>query len=121
MKSFLIALAVFFGFFREIWDLFKQPKYRALIIWVIVLLAIGTIFYNQVEGWGVLDSLYFSVITLSTVGYGDLTPTTSAGKVFSIVYILFGLSLLASFVSMLAKERQIIHEQRVGNPDNEGE
>jgi hypothetical protein len=118
---FLIALSVFFGFFRELWDLFKQPKYRALLIWVIVLLAIGTIFYNQVEGWEVLDSLYFSVVTLSTVGYGDFAPETSAGKVFAMVYMFFGLSIVAAFVSMLAKERQAIHAQRVGNSDYKGE
>ena len=121
MASFLIALAVFFGFFRELWDLFKQPKYRAFLVWMVILFAIGTIFYNQIEGWGVLDSLYFSVVTLSTVGYGDLTPTTAAGKVFAIVYMLFGLSLLTSFVSMLARERQIINAQWVGNSDKEGE
>jgi hypothetical protein len=121
MTSILIALSVFFGFFREIWDLLKQPKYRALLIWVIVLLAIGTIFYNQIEGWEVVDSLYFSVIILSTVGYGDFTPATTAGKVFAMVYMLFGLSIVAAFASMLAKQRQVIHTQRVGNSDNESE
>jgi hypothetical protein len=121
MTSILIALSVFFGFFREIWDLLKQPKYRALLIWVIVLLAIGTIFYNQIEGWEVVDSLYFSVITLSTVGYGDFTPATTAGKMFTIVNLLVGLALLTAFVSMLAKERQVRHPQRVGNSGTEGE
>jgi voltage-gated potassium channel Kch len=112
---------MFIGFFRELWDLFKQPKYRSLLIWVLLLLAIGTIFYTQVEGWTVLDSLYFSVVTLTTVGYGDFSPDTAAGKVFAIVYMLFGLSILAAFVSMLAKQRQVIHEQRVGNSDSESE
>lgn len=117
----LIAIAVFFGFFRELWDLFKQPKYRAFLVWAVILFAIGTIFYNQIEGWGVLDSLYFSVVTLSTVGYGDFAPTTSAGKVFAMVYMLFGLSMLTAFVSMLAKERQIIHAKRAGKSVNEDE
>jgi len=43
------------------------------------------------------------------------------GKVFAIVYMLYGLSILATFVSMLAKQRQVIHTQRVGNSDNESE
>ena len=121
MTAILIALSIFFGFFRELRDLFKQPEYRAILVWVIILLVIGTIFYNQVEGWEVLDSLYFSVVTLSTVGYGDLAPDTAAGKVFTIVYMLVGLGLLTAFVSMLAKQRLARHSQRVGNSDNEGE
>ena len=121
MTSLLIALSVFFGFFRELWDLFKQRQYRALLAWVVILLAIGTIFYNQIEGWEIIDSLYFSVVTLVTVGYGDFAPETTAGKVFAMVYMLFGLSILAAFVSMLAKQRQVIHSQRHVNADNDSE
>ena len=121
MTVFLITLSVFFGLFREIWDLFKQPKYRSLLIWAIIFLVVGTIFYNQIEGWQILDSLYFSVVTLTTVGYGDFTPETSAGKVFTIFYMLLGLSIFAAFVSMLAKQRQARRTQRAGNSDDEGE
>jgi hypothetical protein len=115
MTAILIALSVFFGFFRELRDLFRQPEYRAILVWVILLLLIGTIFYNQVEGWELLDSLYFSVVTLSTVGYGDFSPDTAAGKVFAIVYMLVGLGLLTAFVSMLAKQRLSRHPQRHGS------
>jgi voltage-gated potassium channel Kch len=116
MTALLIALSVFFGFIRELRDLFKQSEYRALLIWVILLLAIGTIFYSQVEGWEVLDSLYFSVVTLLTVGYGDFAPETADGKLFAMVYMFVGLSLLTAFVSMLAKQRHVRHSQRHGDP-----
>jgi len=115
MTAILIALSIFFGFFRELRDLFKQPEYRSILVWVILLLGIGTIFFSRVEGWEVLDSLYFSVVTLSTVGYGDFSPDTAAGKVFAIVYMLVGLGLLTAFVSMLSKQRLAHHAQRHGN------
>ena len=70
---------------------------------VLVQLAGGTVFYATVEGWRWLDALYFCVTTLATVGLGDLTPVTDAGKAFTIVYVLTGVGLLAAFVSMLAK------------------
>jgi hypothetical protein len=54
------------------------------------LLVIGTVFYSVVEGWSPLDSLYFSMITLTTVGYGDLTPSTPASRSFTVLYILVG-------------------------------
>jgi voltage-gated potassium channel Kch len=83
------------------------------------VLAAGTIFYSLTEGWSILDSLYFCVVTLATVGYGDLAPTTTAGRVFAIFYILFGLSMLASFVNLMAKDRQLIFARRHGDDSEE--
>jgi voltage-gated potassium channel len=80
----------------------KIPS-RGLCGLVGVTLASGTLFYWNVEGWGNLDSLYFSVITLTTVGYGDLAPTTAAGKVFTMLYIFVGLGLILGFVNQVAE------------------
>ncbi len=63
----------------------------------------GTLFYRQTEGWSLLDSFYFSVVTLTTVGYGDLSPTTAAGKVFTILYIFVGLGIVLGFVNAVAE------------------
>ena len=68
---------------RRSWE---NPEFRGLAAITALALVSGTLFYWQVEGWSVLDSIYFSVITLTTVGYGDLAPTTAAGKVFTIFY-----------------------------------
>jgi voltage-gated potassium channel len=57
-----------------------------------------------VEKWSVVDALYFSVTTLTTVGLGDLAPTTTLGKLFTIVYIFVGIGLIAGFITTLAKE-----------------
>ena len=63
------------------------------------LLVSGTTFYSTVEGWGVLDSLYFSVSTLATVGFGDLHPTTPLSKVFTMVYIVLGVGVFLAFIT----------------------
>lgn len=93
LRSFLTALR------RGLAD----PRFRALAFLVVVLLITGTIFYWRWEDWTVLDSLYFSVITLTTVGYGDLAPTRAPSKVFTIIYVLIGLGILVSFLSMVAQ------------------
>ena len=98
---------------RELGRLLKKPQYRAVFVWLIMILLVGTIFYHLVEGWSWLDSLYFSVITLSTVGYGDFSPTTTASKLFTIAYIFLGISIFVSFASMLVKERQEMRQERV--------
>ena len=99
------ALAVLFGLLRDIGQLFTDEKGRALLGWVAILLVTGTIFYSLVEGWSPGDSSYFSVVTLTTVGYGDFTPDTTAGKLFTVVYIFFGLSIIAVFAKSLAEVR----------------
>ena len=80
----------------------SDPQFRALAFLVVVLLASGTFFYWRFEDWTLIDSLYFSVITLTTVGYGDLAPSTTPSKVFTIVYVLIGLGILVSFLSAVA-------------------
>lgn len=79
-----------------------DPQFRALTFLVAVLLGSGTLFCWRIEGWAVVDSAYFSVITLTTVGYGDFSPQTTAGKIFTIVYVLVGLGVLVSFLSAVA-------------------
>lgn len=63
-----------------------------------------TIFYSLQEGWSLVDALYFSVTTLTTVGLGDLAPTTTIGKLFTIIYIFSGLGLIAGFINTIATE-----------------
>lgn len=99
MISFFTMMRGFVGALRRGWS---DPQFRTLSAMVVVLLASGTLFYWRFEGWSVVDSLYFSVITLTTVGYGDLAPTTPSSKVFTIVYILLGLGVLVSFLSAVA-------------------
>ncbi len=79
-----------------------QPEFRPIFASVVVVLTVGTLVFRRLEGWSVLDSLYFSVVTLATIGYGDLTPTTSLAKLFSILYILVGVGILGVFISAVS-------------------
>lgn len=65
-----------------------------LVMMVACLMIIGTLFYSLFEGWSYVDSLYFTVMTLTTVGYGDLFPTTTMSKLFTIFYVMFGVYMI---------------------------
>ena len=82
----------------------RNPQFRSLLVLVFFTLLSGTIFYTLEEGWSIVDAFYFSVTTLTTVGLGDLAPTTTLGKLFTVIYIFAGLSLVLGFIDTVAKE-----------------
>ena len=96
---------VFRQFLRAIRYAVRAPEAQALMATTAVVLVGGTLFYMFAEGWSVIDALYFSVITLATIGYGDLTPTTDLAKLFTVFYVLIGIGLLASTVATIGPSR----------------
>lgn len=60
------------------------------ILLSIALIFVGTIGYMLIEGWNALDSLFMTVTTLATVGYGEVHALTAWGRIYSIVLIVLG-------------------------------
>ena len=90
-------------FFDNLLSFLKDREYQRLLRVTVVILIIGTIVYHYVEGWSWLDSFYFSIITLTTIGYGDFSPQTTLGKLFTILYILIGIGIILGFIDTVYK------------------
>jgi voltage-gated potassium channel len=90
------------GMIRAIWALRREPQFASLGLLTVIAIAGGTAFYSLVEGLRVVDALYFSVVTLTTVGYGDFAPETDLGQLFTAVYVLLGIGILLTFVTTIA-------------------
>ena len=56
--------------------------------------ATGTIVFHVLEGWSIVDSLYVTAQTVTTVGFGDLAPQTVAGRVFATVFMMLGVGVV---------------------------
>jgi hypothetical protein len=82
-----------------------EHRYKILAGLAIGLLAVGTVAYRLLEDWSWVDSAYFSVVAVTTVGFGDLTPSTDASKLFTIVYILSGVTIVTAFLRLRMSRR----------------
>ena len=67
------------------------------------ILTIGSVGYRYIENWTWLESLYMTVITVSTVGYGELYPLSEAGRLFTIMLIFVGVGIVAMSISIIFK------------------
>lgn len=116
MLSFVLT---FFIFIRSLFNMFKEPEFRSIFTLVIFTLTLGTVTYHSIEGWTWLDSLYFSVITLTTIGFGDLAPATDIGKIFTIIYVFIGLGILLGFVNASGEHfrKQQVERMSQRNPN----
>lgn len=84
--------------------LLRDQAFRVGAVFLAVMIMSGTIVYMVVEDWSPLDSLYFSVVAASTVGFGDFAPTTDIGKIHTIVYVLVTTGLLLLVLGRVVTE-----------------
>ena len=95
-------------------DLIMENIRKRLIIFLIIFCAImilGPLGFMAIEGRSLLDSFYFVIVTMATVGYGDVHPVTAAGKIFSVALIVMGvgtfLGVISNFTEIMLTRREI--------------
>lgn len=77
-----------------------QHPVLVMISLLLIMVTFGTTGYMAIEGWGVLDSVYMTAITLSTIGYGEVNTLSTGGRVFTIALILVGVATASYAVTV---------------------
>lgn len=95
----------------------QEISYKKFGIFSSVFITFGAVFYHLVEKFSWLDSFYFTFITLATIGYGDLVPKTPAGKIFTMFYALFGITIFIIFAKLVLSTVVVRAKKRKGSED----
>ena len=85
--------------------LWRKEEIRGLLVITLGVIFLGTWFYHRFEPtittWG--DAYYFTVITLTTIGYGDFSPTIPLTKFFTTFYVFVGLGIIAGLIGLVGE------------------
>jgi potassium channel subfamily K len=75
---------------------------KLCLFYTVIYMGISVIAFSFVfERWTIIDSLYFAVSTFTTCGYGNLSPTTAAGQIFTIFFAMYGVIILGVFIGIV--------------------
>ena len=87
----------------------SRARIRVVLFAVLGALAIGTLAFHALEGWSILDSLYVTAQTVTTVGFGDLTPRTLLGRVFATVFMMISVGIV--LYALTSGVQSIVHSE----------
>jgi len=79
-----------------------KKRIRMVTLALALILLIGTVFYHFYEGFTWVDAFYFTAVTLTTVGYGDIHPTHDLSKIFTVFLAFSGIGLVFYYFSVSA-------------------
>lgn len=87
----------------------SRARIRIVLLAVLAAIAVGTVAFHLLEGWSILDSLYVTVQTVTTVGFGDVTPRTTLGRVFATAFMMVGVGVV--LYALTSTVQSIVHSE----------
>jgi hypothetical protein len=96
-------LVLYRRLFRAMWRASRADQVKPLFALVLLIALLGAAVFRTLEGWSFLDGFYFAIVTMATVGYGDLAPRTAPGKLAAVVFMFSGIGLFVLAISTFAQ------------------
>ena len=104
----LLGLAALVFSYRTLGGSNEWVRTHGIIL--VTYYAVGGLAYDELEGWPLLDTMYFLTVTITTVGYGDIAPETDAGKLFTVAYAVIGVIFVFAALSPLVDALMFVKE-----------
>ena len=86
-----------------------RARIRIVLMAVLGAIALGTVVFHLLEGWSIIDSLYVTAQTVTTVGFGDITPRTAPGRAFATVFMIVGVGVV--LYALTSTVQSIVHSE----------
>ena len=110
-------MSLLIAIFQRIRELRLRLNFGVVLWSIASMVVIGTVAYSVIEGWFWLDALYATIITITTIGYGDFAPQTTLGRVFAIFFSLGAIGIsgyaLSTFAAYIIDNQASRIEQRL--------
>lgn len=87
----------------------SRVRIRVILVAVFGVIVLGTVVFHLLEGWSILDSLYVTAQTVTTVGFGDLTPRTPAGRAFAAIFMMLSVGVV--LYALTTTVQTIVHSE----------
>lgn len=88
-----------FSLDKEIYSQFRF--FRLPLILIQIVMMVGTIGYMYIDNFNILDAIYQTGITITTVGFGEIAPISQAGRIFTVTLIIFGFLIFTMSITAL--------------------
>ena len=86
-----------------------RVRIRVVFLAVFGAILLGTIMFHVLEGWSILDSLYVTAQTVTTVGFGDLAPRTPFGRAFAVLFMMVSVGIV--LYALTSTVQAIVHSE----------
>ncbi|MCX8197022.1 MAG: potassium channel family protein [Candidatus Micrarchaeota archaeon] len=89
-----------------------EQKIKKAFVILVIIYALAIVIYHTIEGWSWEESIYFTTATITTVGYGDIVPHTTIGKMMAIPLMWIGIAVGFYFIYTIQQYGVIRLEER---------